>query len=169
MFFKRPLLKEIFILSIIIAFLHKVALTFYFYWTISWFDIVMHFLGGLLMGLIALFIFITLKFIYISNNISDNNSSSDSNNNFNHNNEAYLFRNKLNAFIITFGFVLIIGLAWELWELFSGLTNALEDKVDTIIDLIIDMIGAGVALWYFFIKKSLINKTSDIQEIQKTQ
>lgn len=50
--------------------------------------------------------------------------------------------------LITLGAVLVIGLAWELWELFSGLSFVFKDKADTLLDLVMDMIGGSVGLWY---------------------
>lgn len=121
--FKRPLLKEIFFLSIIIAALHYIALTLFFYWTVSWFDIFMHLLGGFIIGLIAIFILL---------------------NNF----RIGILEDKKVTLILVLSFVLIIGLGWELWELFFGLTNILEDKLDTVIDLIMDFIGGYFAFLY---------------------
>ena len=60
---KKSLLLEILVLAVVMALLHQAALTFFLYWTTDWFDILMHFLGGLEMGLIALFIFVTSGFV----------------------------------------------------------------------------------------------------------
>jgi hypothetical protein len=121
--FKRPLLKEIFFLSIVIAVLHYIALTLFFYWTVSWFDIFMHLLGGFIIGLIAVFILL---------------------NNF----RIGILEDKKVTLVLVLSFVMIVGLGWELWELFFGLTNILEDKVDTIVDLIMDFIGGYFAFLY---------------------
>jgi len=48
------LVLYIFVLGIIIAFLHQSAVALYWYWSVPWFDIVMHFLGGLWVGTCAL-------------------------------------------------------------------------------------------------------------------
>jgi hypothetical protein len=50
--------------------------------------------------------------------------------------------------------VLVIGLGWELWEIFVGLTNVLKDKNDTILDLIMDLIGGSFAIFYYYFKYS---------------
>ncbi len=121
--FKRPLLKEIFFLSIIIAVLHYAALTLFFYWTVSWFDIFMHLLGGFIIGLIAVFILL---------------------NNF----RMGILEDKKVTLILVLSFVIIIGLGWELWELFFGFTNILEDRVDTLIDVTMDFIGGYFAFLY---------------------
>lgn len=121
---KKPLIWEILALSVVVAVLHKIALVLFLYWTVSWFDILMHFLGGLLIGLISIFIFFILRFVSIPKN------------------------HILNVFIITVGSVLIVGLVWELWEVFVGLTNVLKDQVDTAIDIVMDLIGASAAFLY---------------------
>ncbi len=53
--------------------------------------------------------------------------------------------NRVVIFSITVSFVLIIGLFWELWELFAGLSSVLNDLGDTILDLVMDTVGAIVA------------------------
>lgn len=123
MFFKKPLLKEIFGLSILVAGLHYMALKLFLYWTTPWFDIVMHFLGGFLIGIIILCILI--NFIGV----------------------AFL-NNKKVLFILTLSGVLVVGLGWELWEIFLGWTDVLEDQFDTILDVVMDSIGAFLAFIY---------------------
>jgi hypothetical protein len=53
---KKNLLTLIISLAVLITILHATALYFYFYWDIWWFDILMHFLGGFTVGLLAYFI-----------------------------------------------------------------------------------------------------------------
>jgi 4-amino-4-deoxy-L-arabinose transferase-like glycosyltransferase len=45
----KDLVRLLFI-SVVVLFLHYVATTLYLYWTVWWFDIPMHFLGGVLVG-----------------------------------------------------------------------------------------------------------------------
>lgn len=124
MIYRRPLFWEIFSLSIIISFLHYSALVLFLYWTVSWFDSMMHFLGGLLIGLIISFIFYIYEW------------------------EAFPKNNKVQVLIITLGGVLVIGLTWELWELFVGFTDIVKDQTDTLLDIIMDLIGGGMAFLY---------------------
>ena len=56
--------------------------------------------------------------------------------------------NKKVCVILVLSFVLIVGLGWELYELFFGMTDIFEDRVDTIIDLIMDLIGGYFAFLY---------------------
>lgn len=83
----------------------------------------MHILGGFVIGLILLFVFI--NFIGV----------------------AFLNHKKV-VFILTLSGVLVVGLAWELWEIFFGFTDILTDQVDTMIDVVMDSIGALFAFIY---------------------
>lgn len=137
MILKKPLLIEIFIASAAVAVLHKIALTLFLYWTTPWFDILMHFLGGFTIGLIAGFAFFISGFVKIPRD------------------------HLLNAFIIIIGTVLIVGLVWELWEVFVGFTDVLNDEVDTIMDVVMDLIGASVAFLYIKKKLWINNETQE--------
>ena len=92
MFYRKPFFKEFFTLSLVIATLHYVSLELYLYWTISWFDILMHFLGGFLVAIFTIFI------LY---------SYSDFEN---------LKKHKIFLFSLIIGATLVVGLGWELWE-----------------------------------------------------
>lgn len=124
MIFKKPLLLEIIILAILVAVLHYLALTFYLYWTLDWYDIIMHFLGGVVIALLAMF------FFYISGYFNFPKEHLGS------------------IFAMTLGSVLLIGLLWELWELFVGFSDVIEDQLDTFLDLTMDIIGGCVAFIY---------------------
>jgi hypothetical protein len=112
MFYRKPFFKEFFTLSLVIATLHYVSLELYLYWTISWFDILMHFLGGFLVAIFTIFI------LY---------SYSDFEN---------LKKHKI------FLFSLIIGAT------FVGFTNTFRDLNDTIMDIVMDTVGAISAIYY---------------------
>ena len=124
MFFQKPFFKEFFILSILIAVFHYIALQYFLYWTVDWFDILMHFLGGFLISIFVIFI------LY---------SYSDFEN---------LKKHKIFLFVLITGLTLAVGLGWELWEVFVGLTNTLKDLNDTILDIVMDMIGSLAAIYY---------------------
>jgi hypothetical protein len=133
--YTKPLFKEITVLTIMVAGLHLLALKLFLYWTTNWFDIPMHFLGGLLIGLIMVFV------CYVSGYFNFPTTHQGS------------------VFAVVLGGVLVVGLAWELWEIFVGLTDVIADQADTILDVIMDMLGGLVALGY---AKSLLwnNKTN---------
>lgn len=90
---QKIILKEIFWFAIVVFIFHYTALTLYFYWTISWFDILMHLMGGFLMGLIGMFILIKTQ-------------------------KEEVFKHKKVSLMLVLSFALIIGLGWELWKLF---------------------------------------------------
>jgi hypothetical protein len=125
--FQKKFLKELFISSILVLFLHCSALKYSLYWTIDWFDIPMHFLGGATMAFLALFIFFTSGYFRKTVEIKNN---------------------KIAVFLIVVLFTLVVGLVWELWEIFVGFSDVLTDKTDTIIDLIMDTIGAFSVFYY---------------------
>ena len=128
-FIQKRLLFEILSLALLIAILHKIALMYSLYWITDWADMIMHTLGGLLIGLLALFIFFTSGYIQIP-------------------------KNTRVVILITLGSVLIVGLSWELWEIWFGLIDALADKIDSMTDLFFDLVGGTLALIYFYFKKS---------------
>ncbi len=129
---KRILLAEIFFIGITVAVLHKIALSLSLYWTVWWFDIPMHFLGGALIALITLFFIYDSKFFNFS------------------------IRKPIVVFAAALGATLVVGLSWELWELFVGFTDAYKDQVDTIADLINDTLGATVV--YLYSKNKICQK-----------
>jgi hypothetical protein len=121
----------IFILAFLIAVLHFIATEFYIYWHYWWFDILMHFLGGLLISLIFLWI------AYLSGYVGRTQ------------------RKKSHTFILALGSSLIIGLGWELFEYMTGLTFVLsfEDyRLDTLLDLCMDIAG-GLAGYLYYVAK----------------
>ena len=122
-------LKELIGISILVLILHTFALLFFLYWTIGWFDILMHFLGGATMGFLAVYIFFTSGYIKPI---------------------ARLKNNQIVLFLLIVFFTLIIGLVWELWEVFVQFTDLIKDGPDTILDLIMDFIGAVSV--YFYVK-----------------
>jgi uncharacterized BrkB/YihY/UPF0761 family membrane protein len=126
---KLKLVKEIFGLSILVAVLHMIALKFYLYWVIDWFDIPMHFLGSLLIGLIV------ISFLFRVIIRGEN------------------FNKKLFISAVFLG-VMVVGLGWELFELFFGMTDLIKDRADTIMDLIMDAIGSAFSILYYYFKYS---------------
>lgn len=135
---KQPLFIFLFILSAVIALLHFIAFEFYFYWKFWWFDILMHFFGGLWIGLMALWL------VFLS---------------------GYIIRFHLSyrtAFFTAIFSVIVIGIGWELFEVWSGVL--LEEKAnyifDTTIDFIMDL--AGAFLGYLYIVWKYIKPTNNI-------
>ena len=139
-----------FVLSLLIFILviHILAIANFWYWSIDWLDIPMHFLGGLW---VALFFFWILKkrFVQVS---------------------QVLEGNFLLLGILSLGFVSLIGIGWEFYEFLYDKYLAEESVLfqagvaDTIADLFFDLIGGLVAVLVYKIRRkrisSLRNKIS---------
>lgn len=121
----RYLLLLSFSLVFVLGILHHVASVFYFYWTLWWFDYLMHFLGGLSLGLFSIWV------AHVSGIFGRS------------------VPNLTRLFFTCFLPVLFIGVAWEVFEYAYGLTQATEDTyaLDVAHDLIADMVGALLAMW----------------------
>ena len=120
---KNHLPLFIIILSFIVAVAHVVALNFYFYWTFWWFDLSVHFLGGLWVALTSLWIYL---FIY---------------------SEKELDRRK--TFFIVFTAIVVVGGLWEAFEYFAGISPGDNFIMDTTTDILMDLLGASAGLLYF--------------------
>lgn len=129
---KKLYLYELLLVSILVSVLHFIALKFYLYWSTNWFDVLMHFLGGLVIGLIALYLIYSFS---ISREYSE--------------------KHGFITIVHILSLVLVVGLMWELWELFMGFSLVLEDLSDTILDLIMDTLGGLFAFLYSRIKINL--------------
>jgi hypothetical protein len=130
--FQKQFLLELLLWSILVAVLHLIAIALSLYWIIEWFDILMHFLGGMTMAYLALFLFFTSGYLKRT---------------------AEVKNNKFVVFLVVTMFTAVIGLGWELWELFVGISSVYLDMADTILDLIMDMLGA---LFLLFITRNKI-------------
>ncbi len=131
--------KQLFIfnilLIIIIAILNKVALNFFLYWKWWWFDIMMHFLGGLWVGGATLWVY------YFSGYFRAN-------------------QNKKILLWLSIISVVVIGVGWEVFEFVTAIEIFSDGYVgDTILDLIMDTTGAVVA--YFMLIKCIEVRDKD--------
>jgi hypothetical protein len=131
MIIKKPFFRELFWLLAVIALLHYFALSYFLYWTVDWFDILMHFLGGFWVAIVAAYL------IYFFSSTKDDNYG-----------VKYIKEHKILFFLSLVGATLIVGLTWELWEVFVGFTDTLNDLGDTILDVVMDTIGAICAFYY---------------------
>jgi len=125
---KQPLFTETILLALLVATIHWTAEIYDLYFLISKLDILMHFLGGLLIGLIIL----ALLFVR----------------------GLFGFAHTHNGVVImtTLIGVLLVGLGWELFEVFFDITAINKiNMLDTLSDLVMDLIGAGVALWWYYV------------------
>jgi len=119
------------IVAIFVAFLHGAATIFFLYSFYWWFDIPLHFLGGFCAGLISLYFY-----------------------SFFHSQKS---RPKTSFWLLVaaiFG-TIAVGLVWELFEYSVGITfNTVGDYfLDTVKDLIMDILGGYAAYLYFIARK----------------
>lgn len=117
-----------------IAILHIIGTQENYYWSTNWYDFPMHFLGGL---------WLALFFLWLGSWVSLPIAPSN------------VFR--------VFVFVLIVGIFWELYELYFHITDV-SDHIyvwDTSHDLIMDITG-GLIGWYLFHKKLIGQKNEQI-------
>lgn len=120
----REKIKKTLVFSVfLIGFLNFLAMKFYLFWTIFWFDMLMHFLGGFFIGLLAIYLFVK--------------------------NPKYK-----NMLFVSFLSIFIVGILWEVFELYFGMTdiNSTDYFSDTGMDFIMDFLGAFVSVIYCDIK-----------------
>ena len=106
-------------LSALISVLHFIALEFHWYWRFLWFDIPMHFIGGFLVGLAAIWL------VFFSGYIR----------------RVSVF-SKRGALVYALLAGIGIGIVWELFELGANVPTEQKYILDTTLDLIFDLVGA---------------------------
>lgn len=121
-----------FAVVILVGVLHLAGSIYDFYWNSFWFDGLMHFLGGLAMGLIFLWLW------YVSGLFEKN------------------LPTKREAMIGAVVFAMLVGIGWEVFEYVYGIAVPVGGNypVDTFHDLCFDFLG-GIAAGFFGQIKSL--------------
>jgi hypothetical protein len=119
-------------LIMVIAVLHVAAMNYNLYFYLWWFDIVMHFLGGLWCGYFTLYY---VSWYETKHAITWTRS-----------------RTWVAAVLAT----LLVGIGWEVYEYVFGFTFTLKSsyRLDTILDLVMDTSGAIVAAGSVMIYRS---------------
>ena len=94
------------------------------YWLFSWFDIPMHIMGGFMVGSFAQ---TGLDYLRSSNLINKNRT------------------------ILIASAVIFVGVVWEMVEWRAGITDGLGpiSRLDTIKDVIDDIIGGALSIWFW--------------------
>jgi len=120
---KTTLLYFALLATAILAILHLVAMDFYLYWTVSWFDNLMHFWAGVAGGLTALWAFYNSGIF------------------FKHSPKLW------EVIVISLSCIFVVGVAWEYFEFVYGLTgvDASHYISDTLTDLTMDLLGSVLA------------------------
>lgn len=132
----RKILLVSLILSLLLWLMNKAAYAYSLFWIWWWYDIPMHFLGGMVIGSFSLWFFGRLQ-----------------------ENSPYFSRISLNLLVALS--VLVIGSAWEIYEYTYQLTfnGMISYPVDTIKDFILDFAGAAAVLYWYIRQKSPTGKT----------
>lgn len=127
---RKGLLKHLIILMFFIFLADILAKHFYWYFSIWYFDMIMHFLGGVWAGLFFIWFFY--------------GSGLDS-------------KSLASKVIKIFLFVLVVGVIWELFEIFANNHIAQEpfNALDSASDVFFDLAGGGMAAMYFLRKIKL--------------
>ncbi|TSC56967.1 MAG: hypothetical protein Greene041679_489 [Parcubacteria group bacterium Greene0416_79] len=125
--FREPLLRILAALAVLIALLHITAIVFYLYWTLWWYDMPLHFLGGAFGSLSVIWT------VFFSGYVG--NAAPPS---------------VLRLFAIGLVGTLLLGVGWEVFERALGHTWSIEGYwLDTMTDLFLDMAGGFVGLLLF--------------------
>lgn len=124
------LFRLAFYIAVLVAAIHGLAVIFFLYSFYWWFDIPMHFLAGLCVGLFSLGLFCAE-----AKGCADPSS--------------------LRVLFIALAGALAVGLAWERFEYLAGITfNAIGNyELDTVKDLVMDVAGGYSAYLYFIISR----------------
>lgn len=128
---QNKIFRAMFWILFIVGAMNAIAYKLYLFWTVIWFDMVMHFLGGLF---VSLFFFAVLS--VLKSKLS--------------------YVEKLVLGVV---FTVLVGLVWEYYELVIGVTN-LADTVywgDTGMDIVMDTLGSlvGVLFVHWVEKKNV--------------
>ena len=132
---KQSFPKALLLFIVIIAVANAFAEHFFLYWRLPWLDMVMHFLGGIWIGLTVLWIY------YLSDKFKDIPE--------NRRKASYVY---LLAGIVT----LVIGIFWEIFEFnidFFITFNEFNGFYDTISDILFAVGGAILSVRYFVYKE----------------
>ncbi len=104
--------------------MHLVALQFYWYYSLWYFDMIMHFLGGLWVALFFTYVFLRGK-------------------------EP---RPGRSLFLKVLAAMLAIGILWEFYEYYLNIVSATPwDKADTLSDIFFDLFGGLCAIIYLLV------------------
>lgn len=123
-------------LVFVLAVLHITAIQFYLYWVFWWFDILTHFIGGLFVATMSLWLYFNSGLIKTPR------------------------RRKGTVFFVALLSVVIAGTAWELFEFFAGTPEVDSYLLDTFIDALMNATGAIVGA-HFIIRLRLVKLTME--------
>ena len=135
--------NKLFLLLVVIGVLHITGLSFFLYWRLEWYDLLVHTLSGAWVGGMALW------FYYLSGYMTPHKETLRS------------------VVLISVVSALLVGVSWEVFEYLVGATLfALPGEYffDTATDLFVDGIGGYIIARIFMSRKQKI--ISDIEKIE---
>lgn len=118
-------LLVIFALVALLGVLQQLAFAHYLYWRFPWYDIMMHFLGGVVVGAVYLWV---VRY------------------------ELPSLLKKYETFLYVLAFSLVVGVLWEVFEFFVGIDREFSypvRQIDTVVDLVMDASGATLSYMVF--------------------
>ena len=120
--------------------LHSVGSYYSLYWVYSWFDIVVHIVAGLWIGLV---------FLWLASVFGQVNS---------------LKEYKAKSFLIAFVSAIFVGIVWELLENFFQVTftKASGYSLNTAMDIFNDGVGGLLAYLYFVRRRRCSEKAAEV-------
>lgn len=131
-FLKNPLKLRIFLLIMGIFFVNTLAINFYWYSLVWWFDMPMHFLGGLWVGLASSFVWLYSGWIVPPKAITRT------------------------TILAIFFSIFLIGFLWEIYEFIVQYMiphgGVLASPLDSLSDIFFDCAGGVTALLYVLAK-----------------
>ena len=139
MFKQKPFIFSLPILLLLII-LHAVGSYYSLYWVYSWFDFVVHFVAGLWVGLLIL---------WLASILGQINS---------------LKEYKAKSFLIAVISAVLIGVIWEILENVTQVTsiNASNYSLNTALDIAFDGLGGILAYLYFIRRKKSARDTREV-------
>ena len=128
----KKLLNIMVVVIYLLVIAHGAAMWLYLYWTLPWFDLVTHFVGGVWVA------FASLWLVFYSGYLKPENTPA---------------RTKKNMLLTALISVAIVGIIWEVYEFVGqywlNVTFASNYSWDTFVDVVMDMVGALAAYWIF--------------------
>ena len=114
-----------------ILILERIGVRLYWDYTTRWFDMVLHFLGGFWQAMLFIWFFSIKDLPFLRPSLDPN--------------DAKLIYKAL-------FFVVLIGFLWEVFEFYAKNYIGLSpfDLLDSTSDMILDLLGGGFALLYFY-------------------
>lgn len=128
-----------FVLLAVVGVLNHIANLYHLYWSTNEFDSLVHFLGG------ATFSAFFLWFYFFSGFFSP------------------IKRDLKNFLLISILGVMLVSVSWEIYELFLGeaIMNKQEYPFDTMLDFIMDILGAVAICFYGYLKEEKLKSKKE--------